>query len=274
MKGRVLIVFVVLVMALSTLGCVCGGIDFGAVRLGGVKTVRGSGKVETEKRQVSDFTGVELATMGNLSIEVGEREELIIEAEDNLLEYIETEVRGGTLEIGTRDHITLRNKRSLHYYLTVKELDEILICGSGDVEAPDLEAERFSVTICGSGDLEMGDLEADTLKVKISGSGDMGMEDLYADALEVDITGSGDLDIAGGDIKGQDITISGSGEYRAKRLESAEAEVRITGSGSATIRVSDYLNTRISGSGDVRYVGSPSVDQTVTGSGDVDQIGD
>lgn len=274
MKGRVLIVFVVLALGFSTLGCVCGGIDFGTVPLGGVRAVRGSGKVVEEERQVSGFTGVELATLGNLTIELGERESLRIEAEDNLLEYFEIEVRGGTLRIRTRSGVSLRNRRPVNYYLTVKELEEIVISSSGDVEAPDLEAKRFSVSISSSGDLEMGDLEADTLQVRISSSGNMQMGELHADRIEVTITSSGDLDIAGGEVEEQDITITSSGEYRARNLESAEAEVHLTSSGSATIGVREYLRANLSSSGDLRYIGNPEVDKTTTSSGDVEQIGD
>jgi hypothetical protein len=269
-----MIVFVVLALALSTLGCVCGGIDFGTVRLGGVRAVRGSGRVVEEERQVSDFTGVELATLGNLTIEVGEQEELRIEAEDNLLEYFETEVRGGRLRIKTREGVALRNRRPINYYLMVKELDEIVISSSGDVKAPNLEADRFSVTISSSGDLEMGDLEADTLKVRISSSGDMKMAALHADRIEVDVSSSGNLGISRGEVEEQDITISSSGEYRARDLESVEAEVRLTSSGSATIRVRDYLKASLSSSGDLHYLGNPTLDAKTTSSGDVKQIGE
>jgi hypothetical protein len=274
MKRRALILLVVLALALSTLGCVCGGIDFGTVRWGGVKAVRGSGKVVEEERQVSGFTSVELATSGSLTIGLGGEEELRIEAEDNLLEYIETEVRGGRLRIKTQDNVTLRNTRPINYYLTVKALDDIVISSSGDIEAPDLEAERFIVTISSSGDLVVGDLDAGTLEVEISSSGDMKMGDLYADSIEVSITSSGNLDIAGGEVEEQDITISSSGKYRAGDLESARASVRLTSSGSATIWVRDHLQANLSSSGDVRYIGNPKVDARTTSSGDIEQVGE
>ncbi len=85
MKGRALIVFVVLALGLSSLGCVCGGIDLGTMRIAGVSGINGSGKVVEEERQASHFTGVALGGTGDLTIEVGEEESLRIEAEDNLL---------------------------------------------------------------------------------------------------------------------------------------------------------------------------------------------
>jgi hypothetical protein len=108
MKRCVLRVVVVLAVVLSTLGCVCGGIGFGGVR--------GSGRVEEEERLVRGFTGVELATFGDLDIRLGDEEGLRIEAEDNLLPYFETEVRNGILKISSRPGVTLRNRRAVNFY--------------------------------------------------------------------------------------------------------------------------------------------------------------
>jgi hypothetical protein len=83
-----------------------------ACDIGYGRTVRGSGRIIEEDRSVGGVTGVNLATIGDLTIEVGNRESLRIEAEDNLLEYFETEVRGGTLRIRVREGVNLRTTRT------------------------------------------------------------------------------------------------------------------------------------------------------------------
>lgn len=269
MKKRVWIVFLVLAVVLSTLGC-----RVGTVYIGGHGTVRGSGKVVEQQRDVSDFTGVELATLGNLIIELGDEEELRIEAEDNLLRYIETEVHDGTLKIGHRHNFTPVPTESIYFYLTVKEMDTISVSGAGNVEVPDLEVAEFSLNISGAGDVDMEDLRTDVLKVNISGGGNVDMEDLNADVLEVNISGAGGLYIEGGEVEEQEITISGAGNYKARGLESAEADVRVPGLGSTTIRVRDHLEVHISGAGSVKYVGSPTVEEEVSGVGSIEQIGE
>lgn len=218
------------------------------------ETVRGSGNVIEETREISNVTGVELATLGNLVIEVGDTESLRIEAEDNLMEYFESEVRGGKLRIRTKEGVRLNATRPVNYYLTVFSLDTIVITSSGDIQAPDLEAEQFSITISSSGDLQMGNLNANNLDVTISSSGD--------------------LDIAGGQVQRQNVSISSSGSYTAPDLESAMADVRLSSSGSATIWVQDNLRVNLSSSGDVRYRGNPTVDATMTSSGEVIQVND
>ena len=268
MKNRMQFVIMASILALSALACQLGGIPTSRRT-----TISGSGDRIDETRPVSGFTGVELATPGTLTIVVGEKEELRIEAEDNLIPYIETGVRSGRLTIKTREGVNLRNTQPLRYYLTVKDLDTIVISSSGDIEAPDLEAERFSVAIRSSGNLDIGDLAADALTVKLSSSGDMRMGMLNAGILKVEINSSGNLDIAGGEVQRQDIAINSSGDYAAQDLKSAEAEVRLRSNGSATIRVRDHLKTRLSSSGDLRFFGNPKVDAMTTSSGDVVRIG-
>jgi len=222
--------------------------------LGDETMVRGSGDVVEETREVSGLTGVKLATIGHLIIEVGDTESLRIEAEDNLMEYFKTEVRNGKLTIGTQDNVRLETTKPVNYYLTVTGLDTIEISSAGDIEAPDLDAEQFSITISSAGDLEMGELNADT--------------------LEVDIGSAGNLNISGGEVKSQDVTISSSGNYVAQDLASDEADVRLSSTGSANIWVRDQLKANLSSSGDLRYRGNPLVDATTSSAGEVIQIGE
>ena len=286
MKKQALILWLVsAVVVASSLACTVSGMELGGIR--------GSGRVVEEVREVSAFTGVELATWGNLTIEVGEKEELRIQAEDNVIEYLETRVDGDMLEIKTRPGIALMSVEPVNFFLTVKELDTIVVSGSGDVRGPDLEADRIEVAIYGSGDVELGDLDADAVELKvigsgdmdvtgvrareqsinISGSGDVDVGTVQADSVDVRIPGSGELDVFAGEVGEQSVAISGSGDYRAKGMESSQAQVRINGSGSVTVCVRDHLDVRVSGSGDVRYAGSPTVKQSMAGSGDVTRVG-
>ena len=256
------------------LSLIFGTLMIMACSLVGFGTVRGSGNVVEESRTANNVTSVELATLGNLTIEVGDSESFRIEAEDNLLEYLETEVLNGNLRIETRNNISLHNTKPVNYYLTVTSLDAIKISSSGDIQAPNLEADDFSINISSSGNLVMGDLDADELVVRISSSGDVTMGELNASALEVNISSSGKLDIAGGRVESQNIAISSSGIYTAEDLESGEATVRLSSSGSATIWVQDSLGANLSSSGNLYFRGNPKVNANTSSSGDVIQIGE
>jgi len=64
---------------------------------------RGSGKITTQSRDVSGFDQVSLGGSGELTITQGDKDSLTIEAEDNVMRRIETEVKGDTLFISQSD---------------------------------------------------------------------------------------------------------------------------------------------------------------------------
>lgn len=219
----------------------------------GNNRVRGSGKIVTEERQVSGFDKVEIKGAGELYIEQGETEALTVEADDNLMEYITTEVHGDTLELGLKPNFNIMFSSKIVYRLTVKELREVSIAGSGKVVSSSLTTDEFKISTAGSGKFEFDDLQADTLTASTGGSG------------EFIIKGKVD------DVK---VTISGSGKFNCPDLETASTDINITGSGEVTSWTTDQLNIRISGSGSVRYYGSPDVNQSIAGSGNVKKLGD
>ncbi|CAN5875280.1 MAG: DUF2807 domain-containing protein [Gemmatimonadetes bacterium] len=215
-------------------------------------TIRGSGVVREETREVSGFTGVELATVGTVHIVQGSREELRIEAEENLLPHLRTRVEGRLLRIETTNNVNLQPTRPVRYYLTVRDLDRATLSGSGSIQVEELRTRRLAATVSGSGGMELSGLNADALTLAVSGSGGAS---------------------ASGRVATQDVNLSGSGSFDGRNLESNRAGVNLSGSGSATLRVRERLDATVSGSGSVRYFGSPRVSQNVSGSGSVVRAG-
>ena len=245
MRKEALVAFSVL--SLVTLACSI------SINMPVAKQVRGSGNVIMVERQVSGFHAVSLAGIGELHIEVGDEEKLLIQAEDNLLEYIDTTVQDGSLNIGFRSGYSLDPQEPINYFLSVKSLDSISVSGLGNANAPALQAGDFKVAISGSGSVELQGLEADQLDVVISGLGS--------------------LAIGEGKVGDQAINISGSGTYKAQELQSNNAVVEISGLGNASIWADEKLTVRISGSGVVEYVGNPqNIESEISGAGKLEQI--
>jgi hypothetical protein len=274
-----------------------------ACSLGGLgNQIRGSGDIDTKSYELDDFTSVSLSNQGDLTIEYGEEEELVVEAEQNLIPYLEIRVVNDVLHIGTRSGKWLRPRRPIKYYLTVTELSALELTGSGNAEGPVLVGEDLSVRVTGSGDVTLEGLQAeDDVEIKVTGSGharvtgdsadgmsvrgarvqaivtgsgDIDLHEMEADRLEVKLTGSGNLTIEEGRVETQTIRVNGSGNYQARDLKSATSDVRVSGSGNVTICVDDELDASIAGSGDVRYTGDPTVHKQTPGSGNVKRVGE
>ena len=215
-------------------------------------TVRGSGSVITEKREVIGFDQIQLSTLGTLEIIQGEEEGLEINAEGNLLPYLLTTIRGKTLEIRTANNVSIEPTKNITYTLKVKNLSGIFTSSLGSINASQLTTDK--------------------IEIGISSVGDINIDTLIAGDLQVRISSSGDLSLAG-KVATQDVAISSSGNYSGGNLQSQSAVVRISSSGNAKIWVIKDLSVQISSSGIVDYFGSPRVFTKISSSGKVNALG-
>ena len=190
--------------------------------------IRGSGNVITEDRSVSGFDQISVEGFGEVIVEIGSAESLTIEAEDNVMPLLVTEVDGRTLEIKTEEGTSFRDIEEPVYTITMPDLVLAAIAGSGDVTATGIATDSFTVSIAGSGDID-AEGSAVALTVSISGSGNFHGEDLATTEGIVNIAGSGSVVITATD----------------------SLEVSIGGSGNVTYLGDPVLTVSIGGSGTV-----------------------
>jgi hypothetical protein len=197
----------------------------------GCTVVTGSGDVETESRDVSAFSRIELNGEGDLYIVQGDEVSLTIEAEDNLLPYLNSGVRGDTLVIGTEDNISLNTTEPIIYRVTVMDLSQVEVNGSATVVAEGLDQEQLEVEVSGSADVTLSGEVAD-ITVSISGSGDYDGEDLINAKTTLEISGSGNAVVNASEEL--DVDISGSGDVTY--LGDPKVSQSVSGSGSVQAR--------------------------------------
>jgi hypothetical protein len=187
-------------------------------------------------------------------IEQGSAESLTIEAEDNLLPNLKTEVKNGTLEIFYRRE----NGKHVNPTQTVK----ITI----------VVKDLTNVDFTSAGDLTVDGLKTNALEVSLSGAGNIKLDKILVKALDVSLSGAGSS-TASGTADDLNLSISGFGDFKGADLHSKNAQVDISGAGSATVWVDDDLDAQISGAGSVSYYGSASVTRQISGVGDITHAG-
>ncbi len=218
--------------------------------------VRGSGNIITETRQVSDFNKVQLDGAGTLTITKGDSESLQIEADDNVLPELTSDVTGNTLVLGIEENWwqkAIIPTQTINYVLTVTDLSDI--------------------TINGAADLYLDGFETDSLTIKINGAGNITVSDLAANAFEFEINGTANSDLSG-EVHDLSIKVNGMGNVQAGGLQTSTADIEINGLGNGTIWVTDSLSVSISGGGSLSYYGFPTVSQDISGAGDIISLGD
>jgi hypothetical protein len=185
--------------------------------------------VSSESRAVSGFSEVELKGVGNLFIQQTGSESLTVEAEEDILPKIRTEVDNNRLIVGPEPDTSIDTTEPINYELRVNDLNALKVSGSGDVEAEDINTDEIAITISGTADVEMSG-RVDSQNVEISGSGDYKVEDLESKEVKIDVGGSGSALINVSEELDAEVSGSGSVEYvgdpTVKQDVSGAGEVR------------------------------------------------
>jgi hypothetical protein len=192
--------------------------------------VRGSGRLISESRDVSGFEEVALLGFGDVIIEMTGSESLTIDAEDNILPLLTSEVVAGRLELGVvqNSRQSLSPTRDVVFRVTADQLVGVSVAGSGNVTVSELQVDTFTASISGSGNVTpLG----------------------RCDSVKVDIRGSGN--------------------YAGENMVARSGSVSVGGSGNVIIHATEELTVSISGSGTVEYLGSPTLTRSISGSGEI-----
>lgn len=206
---------------------------------GGVsEVITGNGQMASETRELRGVSSLLVEGASEVTLVQGAKEELVIEADENLLPYLTSRVVAGKLVLGIQPGVGISPTRSIRYRLTVKSLNEIEASGASKIMLDGWEGKDLSLRIEGASEFSLKELRVDRLEVTIDGLGKVTAAGI-APALDVEISGSGTLE---------------AGDLRTER-----ADVRVDGLGNVTLWVTDELETRISGAGSVAYYGSPRV---------------
>jgi len=208
--------------------------------------VKGDGNVVKEKRDVSGFTELEVSGAFEVYITQGSTEGLVVEADQNLMELIVTEVRGDKLLIYTEKGI--RDAEEMSIYLDYVNLEEIDVSGAVEIKTENrMKVDNLEIGASGAAELEMS-IEAETIDGDFSGASEIEFSG-YADELRMDLSGASDLD--------------------AKELETKVTKLDISGAGSASVFATEELHVDASGASSVRYKGNPKVYQDTSGASSV-----
>lgn len=199
-----------------------------------LRTVHGNGNVVKEERSAGSFSGVKASTGIDVYLSQGEKMSIVVEADENLHEYIQTVVSNGVLKIYS--DVNIRDAEMKRVYVTMKEIVSVSSTSAGDVfgETP---------------------VRTDNLKLSASSAGDIKLE-VYAENIDLNVSSSGDITLSG-EADRLDADLSSAGDLNAYNFKVREARISVSSAGDADIYVTERLTAHASSAGDVNYKGDP-----------------
>lgn len=216
------------------------------------KKIKGNGNIITENRNTGSYEAIYIAGSFDVELVDGKEGELTLKGEENLLEYIVTEIKDGKLVIKVEKGVNLSPsswKQGIFITVPVESVDAVTLSGSGDIVGKKtIETDNFKTDISGSGDISLS-VKANSVKATISGSGDITLNGKTTDF---------------------EVRVSGSGDVNAYDLSALNVTANVSGSADIEVTATEMIQARVSGSGDISYRGNPKkIDTKSSGSGDI-----
>lgn len=211
--------------------------------------IKGNGKLTTENRNLSDYDKINVAGSFDVILVKGNEGAISITADENLMEYIETEVEKGHLKIQPKKGYQLRSTKTIVITVSFEMVDAISLAGSGNVRSKDvLNSSDLDLNLAGSGEINLP-VSTKKLSSQIAGSGNIKL--------------SGNSDVF-------NCEIAGSGNIEGFDLKATASHLNIAGSGNVKVHAISEIHANIVGSGDVIYTGNPTIEKLKSiGSGSI-----
>ena len=207
--------------------------------------IHGNGRVMSETRDCYYFEDLVNEGDFNVYFTKGDQFSLVVEAEENLLKYIDTEFHGNTLYIENDHRRCLDCSYPMNIYITAPDVYSLKLTGSGLIHSNNLAVPELDLELTGSGNIDLF---------------------LETEHVNVNLTGSGDVILAGYS-NSSDYILTGSGEINSFSMEQETSIMDVIGSGDIYVNAGEMIDVKIVGSGDVHYMGNPQIYSTILGTG-------
>lgn len=215
--------------------------------------IEGNGNVKEETRKTREFDEIEVNRGMNVYITQGEITKVVVKADENLLEIIETRTDGDKLIITAKQNI--RRAESKKVFVTAPKITKIKSSsGSNVYSETKITSKELELSTSSGSNMTM---EIDSENVDASASSGSNIK-LQAKAKSLDASAS-----AGSNIRIEGTTdsfsakVSSGSNIKAKELTTENCDLNASSGGNIWITVNDELVAKASSGGNVFYAGNP-----------------
>ena len=196
--------------------------------------VVGSGNLVTNEEFIRDFSSVDAASGFNVEISQSNSYRILIEADDNVMEYVEIRKSGDNLVVGLRWGYSFRSV-TLKAEITMPELRNLELSGGSQGKIEDFEVTNsFSIELSGGSRLNGDFVTSGDVDLDLSGGSVLGLVG-EADDLAIDASSGSVLNLSNFAVRNVDVELSGGS--------------------TSTISLEGRLDADLSGGSKLHYIG-------------------
>ena len=166
--------------------------------------IKGSGKRELQKRDVASFTSISAEGAFTIEVTCQKNQSLEVEGDDNVLEYVTTEVSSNILRLkNTKNYST---SEPVKFRISVPNLEGLSVNGAGHVDIKGMNNDKFEIDTNGAATIVVAGTTK-LIDVGANGAGKIDAENLHAARGVVESKGVVRVDL---DVTNQlDVTVQG-----------------------------------------------------------------
>lgn len=219
----------------------------------GGERIYGDGHIVTQQKTAASFNSVDVSGAIKVHVRQESAPSIKVEADQNLMEYIDVYNEGSTLVIKERKGYNLKASKDIIVYVAAPEFKNIEVAGACDIISDG--------TISGTQPLEM----------HVSGAGDITMQ-VALPRVNAEVSGSGSINLKG---QATDFSahVSGSGDVRCFDLITDNTKLDLSGASDVQVTANKQLDIDASGASSISYKGNANVNQKISGAGSVKKVG-
>jgi hypothetical protein len=155
------------------------------------QTVVGTGDVETMEVNLPAFEGVSVTGTCNVDIVIGEIQSVELHAQQEILNVMSYEVKDHILHIGFKPDYTVKTSEEISAGIVIPSVSHVSVTGAGDFRLEGSKQEALDIVITGSGNISAFDMEVNDCTIRVSGVGNCEVN--VAESLDVLISGVGNV---------------------------------------------------------------------------------
>ena len=218
----------------------------------GGKRIRGNAVMKIENRSAGTFNGIDVSGNVKVYVKQDSASSIRIQTDENLLEYMITDNRNGTLHIHQKEGTNLKPTQSIKVYVSGPSFKLFKASGACDFisENKITGSEPVSISLTGASDVKL---------------------ELSVPGIDADLSGAGTINMKG-ETKNFSVDGSGSTNIKCFDLMTENTKVELSGAGNAEVFASIKLEVYVSGAADVKYKGNATVNQKISGAGSVKKV--
>ncbi len=219
------------------------------------KEIKGSGNIVSKTIEVGSISEIENIGVLNIFLTEGAKQEIRIETDDNIMQYVKYEVKNNKLTFSIKNDIENLNisPTKSNIYITSNQISLISNVGVGEINI-----EKYNIV--------------NNLQIINSGVGSINSNNITGNNLVINNSGVGSINLKG-TLDSLTLNHSGVGSINTEELATNTLSLHNSGVGNASLYAIKEISIESSGIGTIEFKGNPVVKTLdISGAGKIKNV--